>query len=104
MEMFLAAVVMHALWNYRFESALLKAGVMTLVGFMGLYLLFSLLRRGRKEEFHILNMLNPTTHEAILHDVQVKPMTQELYGEGCGSMSPQGTRYCARCSQALRIK
>lgn len=35
---------------------------------------------------------------------QVKPMTQELYCEGCGSMSPQGTRYCARCGRALRIK
>ncbi|WP_340006113.1 cyclic nucleotide-binding domain-containing protein [Paenibacillus sp. FSL K6-0276] len=102
--MFLAAVVMHALWNYHFESGLIKAGAMTVVGFMGLYLLFSLIRRGRREEFHALNLLNPTTHEAIRHDDQVKPMTQELYCEGCGSMSPQGTRYCARCGQALRIK
>lgn len=104
MGMFLAAVVMHALWNYHFESGLMKAGAMAVVGFIGLYLLFSLIRRGRKEEFHALNMLNPTTHEAIRHDDQVKPMTQELYCEGCGSLSPQGTRYCARCGQALRVK
>ncbi|MEK5252049.1 PrsW family glutamic-type intramembrane protease [Paenibacillus sp. FSL F4-0125] len=104
MEMFLAAVVMHALWNYHFESGLMKAGAMAVVGFVGLYILFSLIRRGRKEEFHALNMLNPTTHEAIRHDDQVKLKTQELFCEGCGSMSPQGTRYCARCGQALRVK
>ncbi|MEK4471801.1 cyclic nucleotide-binding domain-containing protein [Paenibacillus sp. FSL R7-0048] len=103
-EMFLVVVVMHALWNYHFESGLMKAGVMAVVGIMGLFLLFLLIRRGRREEFHALNMLNPTMNEAIRHDEQVKPMMQELYCEGCGSMSPPGTRYCTRCSQALRIK
>ncbi|WP_081387857.1 MULTISPECIES: cyclic nucleotide-binding domain-containing protein [Paenibacillus] len=103
-EMFLVVIVMHALWNYHFESGLMKAGVMAVVGIMGLFLLFLLIRRGRREEFHALNMLNPTMYEAIRHDEQVKPMTQELYCKGCGSMSPPGTRYCTRCSQALRIK
>lgn len=103
MEMLLAAVVMHALWNYRFESGLMKAGTMAVVGVIGLYLLFSLIRRGRKEELHAWNTLNPTMHEAIRHDDQVKGMTQELYCEGCGTISPHGTRYCARCSQALRM-
>lgn len=102
--MFMAAIVMHAIWNYHFESGLVKAGAMAIVGVMGLYLLFSLIRRGRKEEFQALNILNPIMYEAIRHDDQRKPIMQELSCEGCGSMSPQGTRYCVRCGHALRIK
>jgi len=103
LEMLIAAVVLHALWNYRFESGPMKAGAMAVVGAIGLYLLFSLIRRGRREEHHALSTLNPTLNEAIRHDVPVKE-TRELYCESCGTISPRGTRYCARCSQALRMK
>ncbi|RKP46761.1 PrsW family intramembrane metalloprotease [Cohnella endophytica] len=98
------AIGLHMLWDYRFTNGFMKMGMMIAVGCVGLYLLYILIRTGRREEYHALTVLNPYMQEELKHDDQGTTASKELQCEACGTMSPHDTRYCARCGQALRMK
>ncbi|SFA73092.1 cAMP-binding domain of CRP or a regulatory subunit of cAMP-dependent protein kinases [Cohnella sp. OV330] len=99
-----AVVALHALWDLRFEGGLAKVGLMAAVGGAGIGLLYLLVRTGRKEEYRAFAALNPYVQEAVRHVEAAPDATGELRCDGCGTVSPRETRYCARCGRALRAK
>ncbi|MEK0314714.1 cyclic nucleotide-binding domain-containing protein [Cohnella sp. 56] len=99
----LAAVVgLHALWDLHYSNGLAKLGTMVAVGCVGLSLLYILIRNGRREELRAFAALNPYVRESLKHADPEAEAGGELRCAGCGTVSPQGTRYCARCGSALR--
>jgi hypothetical protein len=88
---------------------------MVMVGGIGVALLFSLIRQGTKEERAMHRAVNPAQQleerlrQAVGSDSKRSgsegPGTAppSLTCEGCGTVSPAGTRYCGRCGQALQL-
>lgn len=99
-----AVVALHALWDLRFAGGLAKVGMMAAVGGAGIGLLFWLIRTGRREEYRAFAALNPYVQESVRHVDAVAEAPGELRCDGCGTVSPRETRYCARCGRALRAK
>lgn len=99
-----AVVALHALWDLRFEGGLAKVGMMAAVGGAGIGLLYLLVRTGRREEYRAFSALNPYVQEAVRHVDTAREASGELRCDGCGTVSPRETRYCARCGRALRAK
>ncbi|MFC5530954.1 cyclic nucleotide-binding domain-containing protein [Cohnella yongneupensis] len=97
-------IALHAMWDYHLATGLAKMGMMVAVGCVGLTLLYALIRAGKREEFHAFATLNPYVQEALSHVDPSDYNASELHCEGCGTVSPRETRYCARCGRALRIK
>lgn len=99
-----AVVALHALWDLGFEGGLAKVGTMAAVGGAGIGLLYLLVRSGRREEYRAFAALNPYVQEAVRHVGVAPDATGELRCDGCGTVSPRETRYCARCGRALRAR
>lgn len=97
------AIGLHALWNFHFINGWMKAAMMASVGGVGLCSLFVLMRKGRRAEFQALHSLNPYMQESLNHNDVSDETPKELVCDGCGMVSPQDTRYCARCGHALRM-
>jgi len=97
-----AVIALHALWDLRFAEGFAKVGLMAAVGCAGIGLLFALIGRGRREEYRALAALNPYVQEALRHAEPDGAAAGELRCGSCGTASPKGTRYCARCGSALR--
>ncbi|MFD2332759.1 cyclic nucleotide-binding domain-containing protein [Cohnella sp. GCM10020058] len=99
-----AVVALHAAWDLQFAGGLAKVGMMAAVGGAGIGLLYLLVRTGRREEYRAFAALNPYVQEAVRHVEQASIVPGELRCDGCGTVSPRETRYCARCGRALRVK
>ena len=100
----LIVIGLHALWDYRFANGWAKVGMMVVIGFIDIILLYILIRIGRKEEIQIFSTMNPYVQEQLRHTDPDETTTGELHCSGCGTLSPRSSRYCARCGHALRIK
>ncbi|NOU94062.1 cyclic nucleotide-binding domain-containing protein [Paenibacillus sp. LMG 31456] len=102
----LAAIALHALWDFHFVEGLWRLLSMVSVGAGGLLLLYVLLRKGTKEENYAITALNPLLQDEALNEadeanaLKAKP----LICGACKTQSPRDARYCARCGQALRRK
>ncbi len=105
----LASIVLHAVWDYRYDTALSKLIGMVAVGVIGIGLLYWLVRRGSREEQSMLQAVNPEQQiEERLLSVAVQDGAsavpgQTLVCEACKTVSPPGSRYCGRCGQALKL-
>lgn len=97
-----AVVALHALWDLHLPGGLGKVGMMAAVGCVGIGLLYMLIRTGRREEYRAFAALNPYVQETLRHVGPAAETPGELRCDGCGTVSPGGTRYCARCGRALR--
>jgi len=95
---------LHALWDYRFADGWTKIGMMVLIGVIDIFLLYLLIRIGRREEFQSLTIMNPYVQEELKHHKPYATTFEELYCSNCGTISPRDTSYCARCGHALRLK
>lgn len=102
----LAAVALHALWDFHFVEGLWRMLSMVVVGAGGLLLLYGLLRKGTKEENYAITALNPLLQNEVLNEAAAKdaPDAKPLICRGCKTQSPPDARYCARCGRALRRK
>ncbi|WP_028551989.1 cyclic nucleotide-binding domain-containing protein [Paenibacillus sp. UNC451MF] len=103
----LAAVALHALWDFHLAEGLWRMLSMVTVGAGGLLLLYGLLRKGTKEENHAISALNPLRQDEALNEAAAAanaPKARPLTCGACKSQSPPDARYCARCGQALRRK
>lgn len=100
----LLVIGLHALWNYRFDNGWEKIGMMVVIGWIDIILLYVLIRIGRREEIQTLSTMNPYVQEQLRHLDPDDTTDGELHCSGCGTLSPRSTRYCARCGHALRIK
>lgn len=111
----LISILLHAAWDYPYAAGLWKMVGMVMVGGIGIALLFSLIRQGTKEERAMHRAVNPAQQveerlrQAVGSDSKrggsEGPGTAppSLTCEGCGTVSPAGTRYCGRCGQALQL-
>ncbi|MBJ6362445.1 cyclic nucleotide-binding domain-containing protein [Paenibacillus sp. GCM10012307] len=106
-----ASILLHALWDYHYNSGLLRLAAMLIIGAAGLMLLYRLLQRGMREETQALMLLNPDLEQrqerhseaqtALTDLLPVDRNLQSLVCGGCGTLSPQDASYCARCGLAL---
>ncbi|OZB94367.1 cyclic nucleotide-binding domain-containing protein [Paenibacillus sp. XY044] len=105
----LSSMVLHAVWDYRYDTALWKLVGMVAVGAIGIGLLYWLVRRGSREEQSMLQAVNPEqqVEERLLsaagQDGAPAVPGQTLVCEACKTVSPPGSRYCGRCGQALKL-
>jgi CRP-like cAMP-binding protein/RsiW-degrading membrane proteinase PrsW (M82 family)/ribosomal protein L40E len=102
----LAAVALHALWDFHFIDGLWRLLSMVAVGAVGLLLLYGLLRKGTKEEDYAITALNPLQRDEALNEAVAANAlkSKPLVCGACKTQSPPDARYCARCGQALRRK
>ncbi|MED5019140.1 cyclic nucleotide-binding domain-containing protein [Paenibacillus chibensis] len=103
-----ASIMLHALWDYQYTSGTVKLIGMLVVAVAGIALLFMLIRRGSRDEQYMLHAVNPEQQleERLMAAVgkeQVKGGAHALICDACKTVAPAGSRYCARCGQALKL-
>ncbi|TMV43985.1 cyclic nucleotide-binding domain-containing protein [Paenibacillus mesophilus] len=95
------AVLLHSAWNMASNRGIIGFIGQLAVGVCGIWLLRRLIRQGTQEETRALLLINPEReHMTSMADPD---MARELHCHGCGTLSPPGTVYCARCGQALSV-
>jgi protease PrsW len=92
---FAAAVLLHALWDWRPLPQILNLVWVLAVAALGIVLLRSVLQRALREESGAVSALNPGATGALGPTLRVPCAA-------CGQLAPSGVRYCPRCGVALR--
>ncbi|MCP1306363.1 PrsW family intramembrane metalloprotease [Paenibacillus tyrfis] len=95
-----AAIGLHFLWDAVAGTGSLGLLLQLVIGACGLWLLRRLIRQGTGEEIRALLRVNPDLAQAAAS--AESDALAELRCAGCGTVSPRGAGYCARCGQALR--
>ncbi|GIP31808.1 cyclic nucleotide-binding domain-containing protein [Paenibacillus sp. J2TS4] len=108
------SVTLHTLWNYDMTTGHWHILIMLLIGVLGLYVLYLLMRTGQSEEQQALVRINPILDEACFNsefedidgsgECTERRSSSLLYCEACDTQSPPNARYCARCGQSLRLR
>ncbi|WP_213652798.1 cyclic nucleotide-binding domain-containing protein [Paenibacillus sp. J23TS9] len=105
----LMSILLHALWDFQYNTGALKLIGMLVVAVAGVALLYMLIRRGSRDEKYMLYAVNPEQKleerlkAAVSHDQAKGEAVQSLVCDACKTVSPAGSRYCGRCGQALKL-
>lgn len=100
------AVLLHSAWNIASNRGIIGLIGQLVVGACGIWLLRRLIRQGTQEETRALLLINPERKHLtpVAEPNQTRELRREIPCNGCGTVSPPGTVYCARCGQALSVE